>query len=353
MLDKIKGLWKPDDKYGVLKYSSQNIGDEIQSVAAMRFLPHIDYYLHRERLDEFKSDNGESVKLIMNAWWMWNQKHFPPSEDVNPLLISMYIRDTIREKFLRTEVKEFFLKNGPVGCRDLSTMNFFLENDVPAYFSGCLTLTLQGNPQLKSQKGGGYILCVDVPQHVTDEIRTRTDIPVYDLTRMLTVSVNSVQRLELAKIMLYLYHNAHCVVTPRLHVALPSVAFETPVVLLKINDFNRRGRFDGLADVCNEYNTEDFLTDKRIYDFENPKQNPQKYLEIRDKLVNTCKEFTGYDKDKPLFADNYEPLLSLIDMLRYDYENVKRTLWFAEESDLLEVMMGKLKEKKTKHDLEY
>ncbi len=43
----------PNELYGILKYSSQNIGDEIQSVAAMRFLPKIDYYCHRERLDQF------------------------------------------------------------------------------------------------------------------------------------------------------------------------------------------------------------------------------------------------------------------------------------------------------------
>ena len=72
-------------KYGVIKYSSINIGDEVQSVAAMRFLPQIDYYVQRERIDQFKSDSGEKVKLIMNAWWMWDYAHFPPSKDIEPL----------------------------------------------------------------------------------------------------------------------------------------------------------------------------------------------------------------------------------------------------------------------------
>ena len=41
------------NKYGVLKYSSVNIGDDIQSIAAMRYLPRIDEYIHRDRVDKF------------------------------------------------------------------------------------------------------------------------------------------------------------------------------------------------------------------------------------------------------------------------------------------------------------
>ena len=63
----------PEKKYsyGVLKYSSINIGDEIQSIAAMRFLPDIDEYVHREHICDFKPVHGEKTKIIMNAWWIW------------------------------------------------------------------------------------------------------------------------------------------------------------------------------------------------------------------------------------------------------------------------------------------
>ena len=53
-----------DTKFGILKYSSINIGDEVQSVAAMRFIPQINYYVQRERVDQFKAKNGEKVKLL-------------------------------------------------------------------------------------------------------------------------------------------------------------------------------------------------------------------------------------------------------------------------------------------------
>ena len=100
----------PNELYGILKYSSQNIGDEIQSVAAMRFLPKIDYYCHRERLDQFhlpEEQAGQKLKLIMNAWWMWQPKHFPPSEDIDPLLVSMHLRRDLAEDFKYTGVPFF------------------------------------------------------------------------------------------------------------------------------------------------------------------------------------------------------------------------------------------------------
>ena len=337
-------------KYGVLKYSSQNIGDEIQSIAAMRFLPQIDYYIHRERIDEFQA-NDERVKLIMNGWWMWWPKHFPPSDDIIPLLTSIHIKEDIRDRFLKDKVKEYLIKNGPVGCRDMSTLQYLKENEVPAYFSGCLTLTLQGNKKLRRK--GKYVLCVDAPKEVVEEVKRRTDYPVYDFTRMLTVSLNSVQRMELAKIVLSLYNTAHCVVTSRLHVCLPCIAFDTPVLLIKSDSVNRKGRFDGLTHMVNECTDTEFLENKKIYNFDKPKRNPQAHYEMRDNLIKTCTDFTGYDNRNSLFEDDYEPLISLIKMLNYDYDNVKRTLWFAKESDLLNVLYQKQVNGKNHHDVKY
>ena len=44
---------KEDYSYGLLSYSSVNIGDEIQSVAQSRFLPRIDEYVQRETIGRF------------------------------------------------------------------------------------------------------------------------------------------------------------------------------------------------------------------------------------------------------------------------------------------------------------
>ena len=55
-------------QFGLLRYSSVNIGDEIQSIAASRFLPRIDCLVQREKIKQFSS--GIKTKLIMNAWWV-------------------------------------------------------------------------------------------------------------------------------------------------------------------------------------------------------------------------------------------------------------------------------------------
>lgn len=344
--------------YGLLKYSSQNIGDEIQSIAAMRFLPEIDYYCHRERLDKFslpEKDSGKKVKLIMNAWWMWQPSHFPPSGDIEPLLISMYLRQKQRERFLRPEVLDYFRQHGPVGCRDMSTKAFLEEHGVPAYFSGCLTLTLQGNPELRRKKKNDWVLCVDTSQKFTNEVQKRTDRPVFNVSRMLSAAFTTQERTELAKVMLALYHNAHCVVTPRLHVALPCTAFGTPVCVIKVGE--RRGRFDGMTDCFNEYERAEFLENPKAYDFDNPPENPQKHLEIRENLIERCKAFTGYDSAAPLFGDDYEPLIALLNLLRADYKNdrdvINKMLYWATTDELADVLYKKTSLKYNKHDQPY
>lgn len=42
-------------KYGILKVTSFNIGDEIQCIAAKRFLPQVDYSIQREHVKQFRS----------------------------------------------------------------------------------------------------------------------------------------------------------------------------------------------------------------------------------------------------------------------------------------------------------
>ena len=350
------------DKYGVIKYSSINIGDEVQSVAAMRFLPRIDYYVQRERIDQFKPNSGEKVKLIMNAWWMWDYVHFPPAPEIDPLFVSFHLREKIRkkftDKFMTEEVIKYFKDHGPIGCRDITTAKYLQEFGIDAYFSGCLTMTLLPNKKIKEERGGEYILCVDVPQKMVDKIRKNANKPVYCVSRMISPAFTGVNRLAVAKYMLYIYHNAACVVTPRLHVALPSVAFETPVCLVgtkteKEEVLARRGRFDGMEGFFNEVMMEDYLNDKCDFDINNPPANPDTHIEMREKLIQTCRKFTGYDSQKPLFEDEYNPLVEMAQLLAYDKKVVDRVTMFAGNDVLIDSLQKKVVEKKSRHDLMY
>lgn len=78
-------------KYGLMYYKeTDNIGDDIQTYVAKRFIPHIDYYIDRESLNCFIPKEKEYVSVIMNGWFLHNKLAWPPSPYINPLLISMH-----------------------------------------------------------------------------------------------------------------------------------------------------------------------------------------------------------------------------------------------------------------------
>lgn len=340
-----------DFSYGVLKYSSINIGDEIQSVAAMRFLPKVEEYVHREQINRFVPEKGKKTKLIMNAWWMWLPENFPPSEYIDPLLISMYIRADIRDTFLTPEVREYLTTHGPVGCRDLSTCEWLKKEGIPAYFSGCLTLTLQRNRKVKREN---YILCIDIPKNVIEEIKKRTKRPVHVVSRNISPFYTSKQRIEVAKLFLRLYHNAHCVVSSRLHAVLPSLAFETPVLRLVTgkDEMDIEGRFSGMEDIANVVSVDEFMNNKKCYNFNRPPKNPKKYLKIRDELIKRCTEFTGFDRRKSFIIHHQDPLLELLKLTKYTDKQLDRLLYWANKKDL-ENNLETRKDGFTKHDVSF
>ncbi len=331
--------------YGVLGYNSVNIGDEIQSVAAMRFMPHVDEYPKREDLKNFVPQKGKKTKLIMNAWWMWHPENFIPNEEyIDPLLISMYFRKPLREQYSQGEFREFLIKHGPVGCRDMGTYNWLKQVDIPAYFSGCLSLTLQRNYEIPRQE---YILCVDVPKHIVQEIEQQTARPVYDLTRNLLPTISAEKRMELAKLMLRAYHDAYLVISPRFHVIMPSLAMETPVLWLKSKDSSivaDKSRYTGYEKFFNiiDIDSEDYINEIRKFDFENLPPNPNNHLDIRNKLIKTCSDFTGYDNPNSLIDNEPFPFIKLIKLISFSNDNLIRALYMSESEDLIYTLYNKL-----------
>ncbi len=339
-----------ENKYGVLKYSAINIGDDIQSIAAMRYLPRIDEYIHRDRVDVFKSD--KKVKTIMNAAWMLEPKHMPPSEDIDPLLISMHLKMVTR-KAMTPKLKQYFINHAPVGCRDTDTMEYLNSLGIPAYFSGCITLTIRKNPEIKRQN---YILTVDMPKYIQDEIKKRTKRPVYNVSRLMNVYFNQYERFKVAKMALYMYHSAHCIVTRAIHAGLPSLAFDTPVLMLDLKtkpfDNRRDPRYYGLIEFFNPVKEIDFLNNKDIYDFENPPENPKRHIETRDNLIKKCSDFTGYDNPVSLVENFENPFIELYSMLAYKHYRMNRNAYWLKPSELIKVAFRKAILKKTRCDLE-
>lgn len=338
-------------KYGSLITTSINIGDEIQSIASRRFLPHVDYLVHRERSDQFRSADGEKVKVIMNHFWLHSPKHFPPSDCIEPLFVSFHIKHTIRnDEFFTPKVISYFKMHEPIGCRDTSTVECLKSRGIDAYFTGCVTTTLLPNEKLKGKCVSDYILCVDIPPEAVEIVRKRTNKRVISISRMQTPAFSIERRFELAKFTLFLYHNADCVITSGLHVALPSTAFGVPVLMLINPVPGRAERFSGLDDLFHCAEVEDFISRPDLYDVNNPPENPEAIDGIREPLEKKCAAFTGFDSHRSVFEDDYNPTLAIAGIMPYDSEILPKMLMFAGKRSLLKAAYWKYTGKKDKHD---
>lgn len=320
--------------YGLMSYGhTLNLGNEIQSIASRQFLPEIDYYIDHEKINLFKSP--DRVKMILNGYFLDCAKAWPPSKDIEPLLISMHFTTSITERrdaILTKESKEFFKSYGPVGCRDLSTVDFLKENDIDAYFSGCLTLTLDSGKKDELDEKylqEPYILVVtDMNDQIINFLKDKTDKKIYpieaetipdlekayypntDTLYNFTSFYTAEEKFFMAENMLRLYENADSVITDRLHCQLPCIALKTPV--LHLNDRSGRERFNGLNQLFNECSFDEYLNNYEIFDVNNPPKNSDKYLKIRKDLIDKCKGFTSYK------SSSYKSDLSDEDIIR-DY----------------------------------
>lgn len=120
----------------------KNIGDYIQTIAALQYFDWVDFYIDREDLHSFKSVDGQNVKIIGCGCYIWDVKHWPPSEYIEPLFISMHIFPMEEEALFSEANIAYWKEYAPIGCRDMGTYRMFQKRNIPAYYSSCITLTL-------------------------------------------------------------------------------------------------------------------------------------------------------------------------------------------------------------------
>ena len=102
------------------------------------------------------------------------------------------------------------------------------------------------------------IVLVDLPQDIISFIRQKTKKTIITLQHCDLNIKKQEDRFHVAEVLLGVYSKAHCVITSRLHCALPSLAMRTPVLLL---DFAQdQYRFDGLRDLLHHADAQEFLT---------------------------------------------------------------------------------------------
>ena len=283
-------------KYGVLSYGTVNIGDEVQSIAAMQFLPRVDAYINRERLNKFRPASGDTYIVIMNGWHMHQPRNWPPSAQIKPLLISMHLTgvksyDGIipHERLLSGKNRAYFMQHAPVGARDLETLGHLQRAGIPSYFSGCLTLALH-RPDVSRQQD--LIVLNDVPLEAETIIRGRSAKNIETVSQM-TNERDRPKRFAMACKLLETYAKASLVVTSRLHCALPCLAFDTPVIL--ITSAADLTRFPGLAELTEHYTTDEFCAAFSSSMIDRAQPVSTKHHTMRDALIRAVTEFIGED----------------------------------------------------------
>jgi hypothetical protein len=272
-------------KYGLLVYEENkrnfNIGDYIQSLAAKQFLPKVDTFINREMLGYYR---GERTKMILNGWFTHNAKYWIPIKDIVPFFISFHINHTAAPLVLAEKGIAYLKQYEPIGCRDNYTLSLLKDQGIAAYFSGCLTLTLDSFRVKESERGEDIYIVDPLYGYPTKEkiffnhkrfLRGMQNGTIFQLGKrwkhiekiiddellVNAIFINQVlpantydeeQKFEIAKLLLEKYASAKLVITSRIHCALPCLALGTPVIFLNgFETFVDSCRLDGILELFN------------------------------------------------------------------------------------------------------
>lgn len=339
-------------KYGIIIHKkTANFGDDIQSYAAARQLPGVDYVLDREHLDTFAEISKEPVAVIMAAWWMWQKWNWPPADNIIPLMTSMHINNDdiwhgaspVSDEWTKGIGGEYLKAYGPLGARDLFSLDFFRERGIDAYFSGCITLTLPRQKQ--TADAGSYICLVDLDKQVEDRIQKLvqgTDLKIVKMShncKNSNLEEDWPARVEKVEKYLTLYQNARCVITRRLHVSLPCLAMEVPV--LAIVDVQARGninRWDAYKDWVYHVTKKEFLEGGYPYDICNPPKNKNCHIDTRNQLIAQIKKFISDTSGQEKTAEEWKKTsYSENEVRQWQYQMMKDALddWLYQSRDVL------------------
>jgi hypothetical protein len=195
-----------------------NLGDDIQTLAAMRFCG-VSQWVERDRIHAWPKD----ARVLLCGWY---DNAFIPSEEVSIIVagfhlcerqISSFKREGMFER-LATRVK---YQGFPAGCRDSRTVEILHANGISAIFSGCVTQTLPSEVLRCEEK-----LAVDVrPPDNTWVFLSHGQSYLKELTVP--------ERLIAAEAAMLRLSRASKLLTCRLHAYLPAKAFGVPEVRLR------------------------------------------------------------------------------------------------------------------------
>ena len=146
---------------------TDNIGDDLTTLAAMQHLPRVDHVLDADALDAplpgFTDD--DRLVLLAHGIFLRASSHWPPERHIAPVCAGVHISEEdawgLPLNTLDGAGFDALAACGPIAARDVRTANRLAKLGIPHTLSGCLALTLTHPPYeaqrcyLLRRAGGG------------------------------------------------------------------------------------------------------------------------------------------------------------------------------------------------------
>ena len=191
----------------------------------------------------------EDTWMLCFGWFMhalFDMRYgFPLHKNLRPIFVSFHCN---KRELLTPEAVEYLRTYGPIGCRDWTTTYLLTSLDIPAFFSGCLTTTIDTVfPELPVHPSADAPCAyVDVPA-----AKVPAGAPTFKHSDVAVRSRSFIQNVYSAVDLLENYRRNHsAVVTSRLHCYLPVRSLGMPVEFTPKNDSDIR--FDGLINITDD-----------------------------------------------------------------------------------------------------
>lgn len=158
----------------------------------------------------------EGTWTLTFGWFMQSvfdaATDFPMNPNLNPVFVAFHVN---RPEMLTPAALDYLRRHGPVGCRDWSTVYLLLSLGVPAFFSGCLTTTVDAlfdaRPEVDGDLPAAYV-GVPAPPGAPTLVQSHDGVRDATLPENLGAAVRLLES----------YRRHGRLVTSRLHCYLPA-----------------------------------------------------------------------------------------------------------------------------------
>jgi len=212
-------------------YSSDNIGDDMQSLVLRRWLGYEENeirFFDRDKQSLVGEAMPKSIQLLINGFIGEGALPLRMNQgvEIHPIFLAIHMANVNHDN---PEKLEQLRRFGPVGCRDHQALKECREHNVDAYFAGCPTILCEPDGVQQDID----ILLIDFNPRTLPPLPERRIIR-YSSNMKIPRNTTFAERSEMCLRRWNLLSRSRLIVTSKLHAAMPAIGMGRPVVF--IND---------------------------------------------------------------------------------------------------------------------